>query len=274
MFGMVVGALAGAAANGVSSYMLTKKNAAAYKSYAKDIRNAANKYSGQEAYSKMQQGGNETANTLNQMDLASQASQAPQNNSAMMANAASLGGNFNGFYNQGQENTKTGLQAQYSADTQHAQQDLNQANVDYKAGTAATQAAMNTAGGLASLYAQHKGNNSSSSNMTSDENAKKDPYDKSGLNNDSGLPNATVDDALAKVETVTYKYKPETGLDDENHVGLVAQSCLKSPLFEDCVTKQDNGYLALDKAKLMSKLPMLISNIEERINALYLQNNK
>lgn len=262
---MVVGALAGAAANGVSSYMLTKKNAAAYKSYAKDIRNAANKYSGQEAYSKMQQGGNETANTLNQMDLANQASQAPQNNSAMMANAANLGGNFNGFYNQGQENTKTGLQAQYSADTQHAQQDLNQANVDYKAGTAATQAAMNTAGGLASLYAQHKGNNSSSSNMTSDERVKE------GLNNDSKLPNATLDDAMDKLETVIYRYKDETGLDQDTHCGTIAQSLAKEPEFADIVEPNEQGVLQLNNDKLLSKMLEMIGNIKGRLDVLHLQ---
>lgn len=261
-FGLIIGALAGAAANGVSSYMLTKKNAAAYKSYAKDIRNAANKYSGQEAYSKMQQGGNETANTLNQMDLANQASQAPQNNSAMMANAANLGGNFNGFYNQGQENTKTGLQAQYSADTQHAQQDLNQANVDYKAGTAATQAAMNTAGGLASLYAQHKGNNSS--NMTSDENAKE-------YNNKAGLPKADVEDALRQIEAVKFQYKPETGLDNDLHVGTTAQS-FEGTAFDD-VVNDTKPYKSLDKQKLLESVMAGIAALQKEVDELEGNNN-
>lgn len=201
------------------------------------------------------------------------ASQAQRGNS-QMANALKGASNvatnntYSSGYNTGAQNRSTLNNAEFNRDTALAQQMMNQADINYKRDTAMNQLGLNTAAGAAKTY----------SNVVSDEDAKEDPYDKSGLNNDSGLPNATVDDAMSKIETVTYKYKPEMqkelGLDGEDHVGLIAQSCLKSPLFEDCVIKQDNGYLALDKAKLMSKLPMLISNIKDRIDVLYLQSDK
>jgi hypothetical protein len=262
MFGMVIGALAGGIANGLMSSSLTKQNAKAYKQAAKDIREAGQKYSGQSAYDSMQNAGNMEGNIVNRMQGANQLR---GNANTAMANASDIQNNFNSGYNLGSSNEATTNNALYNAETAKAQQAMNQANINYKAGSAVQQAALNTAGGLADLY-----------KTTSDERCKendKGDFDKSGLNNDSGLPNASIDDAVSKLETILFKYKPEVGLDNEEHVGLVAQSCKKSPLFEDCVTENEDGILQLDKAKLMKKIPMLISNIEERINVLRLQNN-
>lgn len=259
---MVIGALAGGIANGLMSSSLTKQNAKAYKQAAKDIREAGQKYSGQSAYDSMQNAGNMEGNIVNRMQGANQLR---GNANTAMANASDIQNNFNSGYNLGSSNEATTNNALYNAETAKAQQALNQANINYKAGSAVQQAALNTAGGLADLY-----------KTTSDERCKesdKGDFDKSGLNNDSGLPNASIDDAVSKLETILFKYKPEMGLDNEEHVGLVAQSCKKSPLFEDCVTENEDGILQLDKAKLMKKIPMLISNIEERINVLRLQNN-
>lgn len=264
LFGAAIGAVAGAAAGVVSTQLLTRKNANAYKEYAEDIRKAAQKYSGQNAYNAMQNAGMQEANIVNQRNLESQAARAPSNMTNKAANAANLQGNYSQGYNLGAQNQKTALDAAYNADTAKAQQALNQANIDYKAGTAATQAAMNAAGGLASLYGQMRGAGSGSQ-TTSDERVKE------GLNNDSELPNATLGDAMNKLETVVYKYKDGTGLDQDRHCGTVAQSLAKEPEFADIVEPNERGVLQLNNDKLLSKMLEMIDNIKGRLDVLHLQ---
>lgn len=288
MVGALIGALAGGISNGLITNYQTKKLANAYKEAANDIRAAGQKYSGQAANAAMTQEG---ARQAQQMQKLAQSQGVAGTTGLSTVDATNMTQNQPGLsaYMQGQSlgrsNKATELNSKYNAATTKAQNMLSKANTDFKAGQAATQLGMNALSGIANA-----GNNiggsagmnaltQSAGSMFSDENCKESQergeYDKTGLNNDSGLPNATIDDAMSKLETIVYKYKPEMGLDDKKHVGLVAQSCAKSPLFEDCVVKGDNGYLALDKAKLMEKLPMLISNLQERMdNVLHLQSNK
>lgn len=261
-FGAVIGGIAGAAAGGVASYVLTKKNAKAYESYAKDIRNAAEEYSGQNAYNAMQNAGMQEANIVNQRNLNAQASRAPSNMTNKTANAANLQGNYSQGYNLGAQNQKTALDAAYNAKTAKAQQALNQANIDYKAGTAATQAAMNAAGGLASLYGQVKGAGSGSqgSSTPSDERVKE--YD-----NHSGLPKADVDDALRRIESINYKYKDGTGLDNEEHTGVTAQS-VQNTAFDDMVSENENGVKQLDKQMMLEAVLAGIASLRKELDEL------
>ena len=260
-FGAVVGAIGGAAAGGITSYVLTKKNAKAYEGYAKDIRKAAEDYSGQNAYNAMQNAGMQEANIVNQRNLANQAAQAPSNMTNKAANAANLQGNYSQGYNLGAQNQKTALDAAYNAKTAKAQQALNQANIDYKAGTAATQAAMNAAGGLASLYGQVKGMGSAT---PSDERVKE--YD-----NHSGLPKADVDDALRRIESINYKYKDGTGLDNEEHTGVTAQSVEKTA-FDGMVSENENGVKQLDKQMMLEAVLAGIASLRKELDEL--ENNK
>jgi type II secretory pathway pseudopilin PulG len=267
MFGAVIGGIAGAAAGGITSYVLTKKNAKAYEGYAKDIRKAAEDYSGQNAYNAMQNAGMQEANIVNQRNLAAQASRAPSNMTNKAANAANLQGNYSQGYNLGAQNQKTALDAAYNAKTAKAQQALNQANIDYKAGTAATQAAMNAAGGLASLYGQVKGMGSatpSESQTPSDERVKE--YD-----NHSGLPKADVDDALRRIESINYKYKDGTGLDDKEHIGVTAQS-VENTAFDGMVSENENGVKQLDKQMMLEAVLAGIASLRKELDDL--ENNK
>jgi type II secretory pathway pseudopilin PulG len=266
-FGAVIGGIAGAAAGGITSYVLTKKNAKAYEGYAKDIRKAAEDYSGQNAYNAMQNAGMQEANIVNQRNLAAQASRAPSNMTNKAANAANLQGNYSQGYNLGAQNQKTALDAAYNAKTAKAQQALNQANIDYKAGTAATQAAMNAAGGLASLYGQVKGMGSatpSESQTPSDERVKE--YD-----NHSGLPKADVDDALRRIESINYKYKDGTGLDDKEHIGVTAQS-VENTAFDGMVSENENGVKQLDKQMMLEAVLAGIASLRKELDDL--ENNK
>lgn len=263
-FGAVIGGIAGAAAGGISSYLLTKKNAGAYEEYAKDIRKAAEKYSGQNAYNAMQNAGMQEANIVNQRNLANQAAQAPTNMSNKAANAANLQSNYSQGYNLGAQNEKANLTSHYNADTAKAQQALNQANIDYKAGTAATQAAMNATGGIASLYGQVKGMGAKAdgtgSATGSDERIKE--YD-----NHSDLPKADVDDALRRIESINYKYKDGTGLDKEEHTGVTAQS-VEGTAFDDMVSENKQGVKQLDKQRMQEAIFAGIASLRKELDAL------
>ena len=261
--GAIIGAIAGGVASAVSTQLLTRKNANAYRSYAKDIRNAAKKYSGQNAYNAMQNAGMQEANIVNQRNLNAQASATPSNMTNKAANAASLQGNYSQGYNLGAQNQKTALDSAYNAETAKAQQALNQANIDYKAGTAATQAAMNAAGGLASLYGQIKG---SGSQMTSDERVKE-------YNNHSGLPKADVDDALRRIESINYKYKDGTGLDNEEHTGITAQSA-EGTAFDDMVSENSQGIKQLDKQMMLEAVLAGIASLRKELDELENSNDK
>lgn len=298
----LITAIGGGLASAATNIYTTHKLANAYKNNAKKIREAAEKYSGHNADVSMTNAGNiqgqrsakialdSNANNVQSSDNAIANAMNSMNNNSIAQSAMAQGQSM-GRQMQGAQNA-----ANYNAATMDAQNALNIAQKDYDVANQMVQGGLNSgaqlvkAGKEAGLGTTVSGSEDYATDSSmerysrgkvihSDERSKEgyeksDDFDKSGLNNDSGLPNASLDDAMSKLETITYKYKPEMGLDDEEHVGLVAQSCLKSPLFEDCVVKQDNGYLALDKAKLMSKIPMLISNIEERMNVLRLQSNK
>lgn len=261
-FGAVIGGIAGGVAGAVSSYALTKKNAAAYKSAAKEIRSAANKYSGQSAYNAMQNKGNETGNIVNQRSLQAAAALQPNNNSNKMANVADLSSanQFENGYNLGTQNEKTNLNSRYNAQTAKAQQALKQAGIDYQAGTAATQAAFNAAGGLAGLYKDLKPSDKST---TSDERAKR----PAEYNNKEGLPKADAADALRQIESIEYKYKPETGLDQDSHVGVTAQS-LEGTAFDDVVSENSKGIKQLDKQKLQESVMAGIAALQKEIDEL------
>lgn len=243
---MVIGALAGGIANGLMSSSLTKQNAKAYKQAAKDIREAGQRYSGQSAYDSMQNAGNMEGNIVNRMQGANQLR---GNANTAMANASDIQNNFNSGYNLGSSNEATTNNALYNAETAKAQQAMNQANINYKAGSAVQQAALNTAGGLADLY-----------KTTSDERCKE-------YNNKEGLPKASAEDALRQIESISFKYKPETGLDQDEHVGVTAQS-LEGTAFDDVVSENKDGIKQLDKQKLQESVMAGIAALQKEVDEL------
>ena len=249
---MVIGALAGGIANGLMSSSLTKQNAKAYKQAAKDIREAGQKYSGQSAYDSMQNAGNMEGNIVNRMQGANQLR---GNANTAMANASDVQNNFNSGYNLGSSNEATTNNALYNAETAKAQQALNQANINYQAGSAVQQAALNTAGGLADIY-----KNVASDKTTSDERTKE-------YNNKEGLPKASAEDALRQIESISFKYKPETGLDQDEHVGVTAQS-LEGTAFDDVVSENKDGIKQLDKQKLQESVMAGIAALQKEVDDL------
>ena len=261
LFGAAIGAIAGGIAGGISARKNAMAQADAYREYANTIRDAANKYSGQNAYNIMQNAANQEGNIANQRNLSAAAALEPGNNSAMMANNSDLSyaNRFNEGYNLGQSNASNRLNSLYDSETAKAQQALKQAGIDTQARTAVMQGAMNTAGGLANLYNNFKPA-SSNNEITSDERVKE--YD-----NHSGLPKADVDDALRRIESVNYKYKPEEGLDDEEHTGVTAQS-LEGTAFDNIVSENDEGTKQLDKQMLLEATFAGIASLRKELDEL------
>lgn len=275
-FGAVVGAVVGGVAGGISSFAMAKKNANAYKDYAKSahkyaesVRDAAEKYSGQNAYNAMQSAADTEGNVVNQNVLNAQAAQAPQNNTNKMANAANLKGDFLGGYNLGSSNQSTKLDSAFDTQTANARNDLTRAktklglaNTDYKAGMSTLQGAMNTAGGLANLYSGMK---APSGQTTSDERVKTDTVEE--YDNHSDLPKADVDDAFRRIESINYKYKPETGLDSEEHTGVTAQS-VEGTAFDDMVSENPQGTKQLDKQRMQEAIFAGIASMRKELDEL------
>ncbi len=260
VFGAVIGAIAGGVASGVGSYLNNRKLAGAYEDYAKDIRNAAEQYTGHNADVAMREAGSQKARQLNNLNMGTASSRPMTSNNSMqnalrgMSNVKAADSTAEG-QNLGRSNKSTELQGKYNAATSRAQQALNQAGINYQANNQAMQAGMNAASGLAQTYNQIK----------SDENVKE------SINNNSELPNATLGDAMSKLETVIYKYKDETGLDQDCHCGTIAQSLAKEPEFADIVEADEQGVLQLNKDKLLNKMLEMIDNIKERLDVLHLQ---
>lgn len=279
---LILGIADGLAQGLVTNYQ-TKKLANAYKDAAKQVRGAAQKYSGKEADTAMTQEGERQGQ---QMQKLAQSQGVTGTTGLSTADATASTNNNSGLsaYMQGQNlgrgNKATELNSKYNAATVDAQNMLNKAKTDFNVGQATSNLVFNTLGGLGKAggdigmngATQALGNGAAS--MFSDENCKEPTsgeYNKTDLNNNSELPNATLGDAMDKLETVIYKYKDETGLDQDCHCGTVAQSLAKEPEFADIVEANEQGVLQLNKGKLLSKMLEMIDNIKGRLDVLHLQ---
>lgn len=270
--GALIGALAGGISNGLITNYQTKKLANAYKEAAQDIRAAGQKYSGQAADTAMTQEG---ARQAQQMQKLAQSQGVAGTTGLSTVDATNMTQNQPGLsaYMQGQNlgrsNKATELNSKYNAATTKAQNMLSKANTDFKAGQAATQLGMNALSGVANA-----GNNiggsagmnaltQSAGSMFSDENCKESITNSSG----DKIPTADVEDALRQIESIEYQYKPETGLDQDKHVGISAQSIEGTPL-DNGVVHNDGPYKTLDKQKLLESVMAGIAAMQKEIDEI------
>lgn len=268
----LIGALAGGISNGLITNYQTKKLANAYKEAAQDIRAAGQKYSGQAANAAMTQEG---ARQAQQMQKLAQSQGVAGTTGLSTADATNMTQNQPGLsaYMQGQNlgrsNKSTELNSKYNAATTKAQNMLSKANTDYQAGQAATQLGMNALSGIANA-----GNNiggaagmnaltQSAGNMLSDENCKEFITNSHG----DKIPTADVEDALRQIQAIEYQYKPETGLDQDKHVGISAQSIEGSAL-DNGVVHNDGPYKTLDKQKLLESVMAGIAAMQKEIDEI------
>lgn len=146
VWAMAIGALAGAVYNGVSTYMNNQKLAGAYNNYAKDVRNAAEKYSGKNAERAIQNAGEMSANNIGVQDWSAASREGVDPYHMNLQNRAAEG------YNLGTGNKTKELNSRYNADTAQSKAALKQAGVDFGVNNQLQQTTMNTAGGLVDLY--------------------------------------------------------------------------------------------------------------------------
>lgn len=272
MLGALIGALAGGISNGLITNYQTKKLANAYKEAANDIRAAGQKYSGQAANAAMTQEG---ARQAQQMQKLAQSQGVAGTTGLSTADATNMTQNQPGLsaYMQGQNlgrsNKATELNSKYNAATTKAQNMLSKANTDFKAGQAATQLGMNALSGIANA-----GNNiggsagmnaltQSAGNMFSDENCKESITNSHG----DKIPTADAEDALRQIQSIEYQYKPETGLDQDKHVGISAQS-IEGTALDNGVVHNDGPYKTLDKQKLLESVMAGIAAMQKEIDEI------
>lgn len=268
----LIGALAGGISNGLITNYQTKKLANAYKEAAQDIRTAGQKYSGQAANAAMTQEG---ARQAQQMQKLAQSQGVAGTTGLSTADATNMTQNQPGLsaYMQGQNlgrsNKATELNSKYNAATTKAQNMLSKANTDFKAGQAATQLGMNALSGIANV-----GNNiggsagmnaltQSAGSMLSDENCKESITNSSG----DKIPTADVEDALRQIQAIEYQYKPETGLDQDKHVGISAQS-IEGTALDNGTVHNDGPYKTLDKQKLLESVMAGIAAMQKEIDSI------
>ena len=283
---LILGIADGLAQGLVTNYQ-TKKLANAYKNAAKQVRGAAQKYSGQAADTAMSQEG---AIQGQQMQKLAQSQGATGTTGLSTADATAATNNNSGLsaYMQGQNlgrgNKATELNSKYNAATVDAQNMLNKAKTDFNVGQATSNMVFNTIGGLGQAggdigmngatqaLADKAGNMTQGfstgmnnmASMFSDENCKE------SITNESGdkIPTADVEDALRQIESIEYQYKPETGLDQDKHVGISAQSVEGTALDNGMVKSEPGKFKTLDKQKLLESVMAGIAAMQKEIDDL------
>lgn len=149
MWQQIVAAVGGAIVGGITNAAMTAdaidKKIKAYADAAKEVRNAAEQYSGKNAYNEMVRQGKDMSSTMGDMAGSALAAERLQNNNpgvtgaGAMANAyqnagtsADAAGNAaQGGFQTGMGNASTELNSKYNKATTRANQLMKQANIDY-----------------------------------------------------------------------------------------------------------------------------------------------
>lgn len=142
---MAAGAIIGGVTNAIMTAQAIDKKINAYADATKEVRNAAEKYSGQNAYNEMVRQGKDMSSTMGDMAGSALAAERLQNNNpgvtgaGAMANAYQNAGTSadaasnasQGGFQIGMNNASTELNSKYNKATTRANQLMKQANIDY-----------------------------------------------------------------------------------------------------------------------------------------------
>jgi hypothetical protein len=263
MFAQIIAMAASAMAQAAGSIIQSEQQKNALATAMNEISNARELYSGKALNRQMtNEGGKQAALSARNAGNVEAGSVNRANNSNAMSNAQNNGDALTAGisgYNSGANTAKELSNANSNLMTTTANQMMNQGKLNAAATSQGMQTAGNAAGGAVNLYNQIKGNKA-----TSDEN------EKTEINNDSGLPSASIQDSLRQLETILYQYKhPEKeGEDNLEHVGFTAQSAEKTPLFEDCVSTNEEGIKQIDKWRLLESITAAEAELQREIDAL------
>lgn len=148
---MAIGAIAGAAANGIATYQNNKRLAEAYSKAAQQYTDATKKYSGKNAERANWEAGMREANQMGIQDWNKAAATGTDpfhmDNSSRFAEGMNLG----------QQQQSQLNNANFNKETAESQAALKQAGVDFAVNNQTQQAVMNGIGGLADMYKNTQG---------------------------------------------------------------------------------------------------------------------
>lgn len=164
----IVGFVVGGVTNAVATADAIDKKIKGYKEAAKEVREAAEKYSGKNAYNEMLSQGKDVSSTMGNMAGSSIAAERLQNNNpgvtgaGAMANAyQNAGASANtasnaaqGGFKTGMSNASTDLASKYNKATTRANQLMKQADIDYGVTNQRNQEIMNTVSNTANTVNQ------------------------------------------------------------------------------------------------------------------------
>lgn len=155
---MAAGAIIGGVTNAIMTAQAIDKKIKAYSDATTEVRNAAKKYSGQNAYNEMVRQGKDMSSTMGDMAGSALAAERLQNNNpgvtgaGAMANAYQNAGTSadaasnaaQGGFQTGMNNASTELNSKYNKATTRANQLMKQANIDYNVTNQRNKEIMNT----------------------------------------------------------------------------------------------------------------------------------
>lgn len=172
MWQQIVAAVGGAIIGGITNAAMTAdaidKKIKAYADATKEVRNATEQYSGQNAYNEMVRQGKDTSSTMGDMTGSALAAERLQNNNpgvtgaGAMANAYQNAGTSanaasnasQGGFQTGMNNASTELNSKYNKATTRANQLMKQADIDYNVTNQRNQEIMNTISNVANTANQ------------------------------------------------------------------------------------------------------------------------
>lgn len=153
-----IGAIVGGVTNAIATRDAIDKKIKGYKEAAKEVREAAEKYSGKNAYNEELTQGKDMSSTMGDMAGSSISAESLQNNNpgvtgaGAMANAYQNAGTSadtasaaaQGGFQAGMNNASTELESKYNKATTRANQLMKQANIDYNVTNQRNKEIMNT----------------------------------------------------------------------------------------------------------------------------------
>ena len=161
-----ISAIVGGVTNAIATRDAIDKKIKGYKEAAKEVREAAEKYSGKNAYNEELTQGKDMSSTMGDMAGSSISAESLQNNNpgatgaGAMANAYQNAGTSSdvasaaaqGGFQAGMNNASTELESKYNKATTRAKQLMKQANIDYNVTNQRNKEIMNTISDTADTF--------------------------------------------------------------------------------------------------------------------------
>lgn len=170
MWGAIIATIAGAIIGGVTNAVATAdaidKKIKGYKEAAKEVREAAEKYSGKNAYNEELTQGKDMSSTMGDMAGSSISAERLQNNNPGVTGAGAMTNAYQnagtsadtasnaaqGGFQAGMNNASTELESKYNKATTSAKQLMKQADIDYNVTNQRNKEIMNTISDTADTF--------------------------------------------------------------------------------------------------------------------------